>query len=447
MNAEFYKKLVEKHEDAILEAEKWLWKHPEPGYREEKTAKYLAEAFKKAGYEPVYPDSIPGFYAEIDTGRPGPTVLIMGELDALPVPGHPDAVDGICHACGHHLQTSALLGAALALKEPHALDGLCGKIRLMAVPSEESLDYAFREKLPSLGISNVSGKVEYMYRGMFDGVDIALMNHSTDVSNKTLSVFGNSGVLSCCFVVTGKSCHSCRPAEGINAVSAATLGITSVNAIRETFLDEEHVRVNLILDTPGGFGGSIAQSTVVNVMIRGASVNALLRTRAKVARCFAAAAASVGASVKMLMKGFNMPHVVDENYRAVAAEAFSALIGAENVDVHHANSNGGTDCGDVSSVIPMLQSRIACTQGTGHSAQFRITDVRTGTVVNAASELCLAAALLENAGEKAKKIIEGYQPAFASTKDYFEAKHRIMTDQELISYENDGSVRLLPLSI
>lgn len=61
---------------------------------------------------------IPGFYTDIDTGRPGPKVLILGEMDALIAPGHPEAVNGNAHACGHNAQCAALVGTALALRSP-----------------------------------------------------------------------------------------------------------------------------------------------------------------------------------------------------------------------------------------------------------------------------------------------------------------------------------------
>ena len=119
---EKYKAYVEKHRELILAANEYIWKNPEPGYREWKTHAYLEEEFAKLGYELTLAGDIPGFTAEADTGREGPTVAVFGELDSLIVRTHPDAdpQTGAVHACGHNAQCAALLGLAAALKEPGA---------------------------------------------------------------------------------------------------------------------------------------------------------------------------------------------------------------------------------------------------------------------------------------------------------------------------------------
>ena len=94
------KQLVEKHRETILEVERYLWRHPETGFREWNTSAYLAKIFEEAGYELTMAGNIPGFYTDLDTGRPGPKILILGELDCLLQPNHPEAVDGKAHACG-----------------------------------------------------------------------------------------------------------------------------------------------------------------------------------------------------------------------------------------------------------------------------------------------------------------------------------------------------------
>ena len=107
---------VEKHRDLIMEAQKYIWANPETGYRELKTLKYLEDAFEKLGYDLVSAGNIPGFYTVLDTGRPGPEIMVLGELDALLCPEHPDAdpETGAVHCCGHSAQCAALLGIAAA---------------------------------------------------------------------------------------------------------------------------------------------------------------------------------------------------------------------------------------------------------------------------------------------------------------------------------------------
>ncbi len=175
---------VEKHRELILQAERFIWQHPETGYKEIETSKYMEEAFEGLGYEIVRAEGITGFYTCIDTKRPGPTVLVLGELDAVLCPSHKEAnpETGAVHSCGHHAQCAALLGLAAALAEPNILDGFCGKIKLCAVPAEELLEIEFRRELKKQGkIRYFSGKGEFLSRGYFDDVEPGVNSGSTDM--------------------------------------------------------------------------------------------------------------------------------------------------------------------------------------------------------------------------------------------------------------------------
>lgn len=121
--------------------------------------------FENLGYELVLAQNIPGFYTTIDTGRPGPTLLILGEMDSIICPTHKEAdpVTGAVHSCGHNIQCANLIGVAAALKEPNALDNLCGKIKLCAVPAEELLEIEYRSELKQKGIIKYfGGKSEFL---------------------------------------------------------------------------------------------------------------------------------------------------------------------------------------------------------------------------------------------------------------------------------------------
>ena len=232
---------VEKHRQMILDAERWLWAHPQTGYTEWEAHNYLVEKYEALGYSLTLAGNIPGFYTEVDTGRPGPKLAIFGELDALDIANHPESVNGMAHCCGHNGQSAALLGIAAALKEPGALDGLCGTIRLVAVPAEEMIQLAFREDLRKKGvIQYMGGKVEFMARGMLDGVDIAMMVHGSAAGPDEAFDFSGGLGMNGCMAKTirykGKSAHAGgAPHLGINAQYAAMLGLQACNDLRETF--------------------------------------------------------------------------------------------------------------------------------------------------------------------------------------------------------------------
>lgn len=81
--------LVEKYEKLIYDTADHIWAHPETGYREWKTSAYMEKHFEELGYTLTKAGNIPGFYTDLDTGKPGPKIAILGELDSLIVANHP----------------------------------------------------------------------------------------------------------------------------------------------------------------------------------------------------------------------------------------------------------------------------------------------------------------------------------------------------------------------
>ncbi len=164
---------VENYKELIIKAENTILNTPELGFKEWKTTSYMEEIFRSFGYEIKNAGDIPGFYVDIDSNKSGPKILIMCELDALPCDGHPNAIDGVAHACGHNAQCAALIGVAAVLNDDTIVEHLSGSIRLMAVPAEEinSLDYRIDLKNNGI-IKYLSGKVEFLSRGFMDDVDL-----------------------------------------------------------------------------------------------------------------------------------------------------------------------------------------------------------------------------------------------------------------------------------
>ncbi len=202
--------IAEQNKKLTLDAERWLWKHPQTGYTEWEAHEYLKKAFQGLGYSVIETEGIPGFYTDIESGRPGPKIGIFGELDALDIANHPEAVNGMTHSCGHHAQGAGLLGLAAALKTPGVMEGLSGSIRLIAVPAEEMIQLGFREELRKKNvIKYMGGKVEFMARGILNGVDIALMSHAAiDQRADIICRRRMNGCLSKTIRFKGKSSHA-----------------------------------------------------------------------------------------------------------------------------------------------------------------------------------------------------------------------------------------------
>ena len=84
MEKQFYLDLVSKHTQKILETERYIWKHPESGFKEWNTSAYMAKIFEDAGYTLNYAGDIPGWQAPIlKHGMAAP--MLVATMPSVPV--------------------------------------------------------------------------------------------------------------------------------------------------------------------------------------------------------------------------------------------------------------------------------------------------------------------------------------------------------------------------
>lgn len=441
------KEMVASQRELMFAAERHIWKHPETGYREWKTHEYLAAEYRKLGYELVEAGNIPGFYTDIDTGKPGPKLLIMGELDSLIVSTHPecDPETGYVHACGHHAQSAALLGIAAALKQPGALDGMSGSIRLMAVPAEELIEIGYRASLREQGIIKYfGGKVEFMYRGFMDDCDIALLVHTSNSEHKGIGVgVGNNGCLTKNINYEGVSAHAGgAPHLGVNALYAANLGLNAVNALRETFQEKDYIRFHPVITKGGGAVNAIPNDVRVESYVRGASIEAIVSANNRINRALASSAAAMGANVHLQDFPGYCPLYNDKNLYQLTVDVVKEGFGEEWIQEDTKWGTGCTDMGDISCVMPTVQPYCSGACGMGHGSDYGINDPETALVVSAQYQVLMAEALLSNNAEMAQKVIKEADLVYPDKKDYFAAVAKIFLDKKAVTQNEDGTITL-----
>ena len=441
------KEMVASQRELMFAAERHIWKHPETGYREWKTHEYLAAEYRKLGYELVEAGNIPGFYTDIDTGKPGPKLLIMGELDSLIVSTHPecDPETGYVHACGHHAQSAALLGIAAALKQPGALDGMSGSIRLMAVPAEELIEIGYRASLREQGIIKYfGGKVEFMYRGFMDDCDIALLVHTSNSEHKGIGVgAGNNGCLTKNINYEGVSAHAGgAPHLGVNALYAANLGLNAVNALRETFQEKDYIRFHPVITKGGGAVNAIPNDVRVESYVRGASIEAIVSANNRINRALASSAAAMGANVHLQDFPGYCPLYNDKNLYQLTVDVVKEGFGEEWIQEDTKWGTGCTDMGDISCVMPTVQPYCSGACGMGHGSDYGINDPETALVVSAQYQVLMAEALLSNNTEMAQKVIKEADLVYPDKKDYFAAVDKIFLDKKAVTQNEDGTITL-----
>ena len=433
---------AEKHKQLILDAERYIWKNPETGYKEFKTSKYLAEKFEFLGYKLTYAEGITGFFTVIDTGRPGPEVLVMGEMDSVICPAHPesDKETGAVHACGHNAQSAALLGIAAILSEEGMLDSLCGRIRLCAVPAEELLEIEYRKQLRAEGkIKYLGGKSEFLSRGYFDGVDMAFMVHTA----RGFAVGADHvGCIAKSVIYKGKASHAGgNPSGGINALYAASCGLQAANSLRETFRETDLIRFHPIITRGGDMVNAIPETVQIESYVRGKSFDAITRENRKINRALIGAALSIGANIEIIdMPGYS-PLINNVEMKAVVREAAKLVDPSLDLPVDIPWSTGSTDMGDLCGIMPVIHPYAAGAQGTSHGNDYYIVDPVSACVKNAKWQVIMLKLLLENGAERAKKIIANFKPQFASAKDFLDFQDSLNDEGDRITY-SDGKAEI-----
>ena len=132
---------VKAYADELVAFRRDLHAHPELSWAEVRTTRLLKERLVEAGLDPrVLPG---GTGLTCDVGSGDRVVGLRADIDALPIVDGKDVpyastVAGVCHACGHDVHASMVLGAGLVLADLAREGGLPGRVRLILQPAEES---------------------------------------------------------------------------------------------------------------------------------------------------------------------------------------------------------------------------------------------------------------------------------------------------------------------
>jgi amidohydrolase len=422
---------VDAHADELEVLARQIFAQPELGFKEHRTAQTVQQWFDKLGLPHRDGIALTGTRAELSCGSPGPSVAILGELDSLLCWEHPDRDPrtGAVHACGHNTQIATMLGAGMALQQ--VAPELAGRIVLMAVPAEEYVELeerlAFREQgqLEFLG-----GKAEMVRLGAFDDVDIAMMIHATArPEDGDMAVGGtNNGMVAKFVRFLGRTSHAGgAPDQGVNALSAARVALAGIDAVRETFKDDDHIRVHPIVTRGGDVVNAIPADVRLEMFCRGASLQAIELAHRKVDRALKAGALALGAAVEITTLPGYLPLLHDANlvklYRANAVE----IVGAENVR-DRGHGGGSTDMGDISHILPTVHPYAGGASGAGHGADYRIIDY-TRAVMNPAKALAMTVVdLLSDDSREARRIMTEFKPRM-TREEYLAYLRRMSTNQ------------------
>ncbi|MFP6619732.1 MAG: amidohydrolase [Pirellulaceae bacterium] len=426
---------IDEARDRVVGIGEAIMDTPELGFKEHRTADRVRTTFEDLGLEAESGLAITGVKAVLRGGQPGPTVALMGELDALQVPGHPraDAETGAAHACGHNAQIAGLMGAAIGLSQSGIADHLAGNVVFFAVPAEEYVEIDYRIGLVKSGATSfLTGKQELVQLGQFDDIDMAVMIHSTspDVAEGSMGLSPSSnGFVAKSIRFLGKASHAggC-PERGVNALYAAQLALSAINAQRETFADEDCVRVHPIITKGGDLVNIIPAEVTMETYVRAKTADAILDASHKVDRSLRGAAIAMGCQVEIDTVPGNLPLRNDPVLSEIFKENAGQLFGADQYR-DYGHSGGSTDAGDLSQIMPVLHPMMTGAAGTHHQTDWCIADHEAGYVAPAKTMAMMAVDLLAGDGARAREVLDRFDPAM--TKQQYLDRQQAVFKSEL----------------
>ena len=245
--------------DYVVGLRRAFHRKPELGLKEFETSRRVREELSARSI-PFRTVGDTGVVAEISGGRPGPTVLLRADMDALPIQeetGLPFAsqVPGVMHACGHDAHTAMLLGAAALLWEER--EALPGRVRLVFEPAEEFAG-AGRTLLEA---------------GVLEGADTVFAIHvAPNLPRGAVSVQPGVRMSGCGFfslTVRGRSGHGSAPHEGIDVIPAACAMVSAL----QTVVSREVSPRDFVVITVGTFHAG----TAANILAGEAKLTGTIR--------------------------------------------------------------------------------------------------------------------------------------------------------------------------
>ena len=340
-------------EPRLIEIRRDLHAHPELGFEEVRTAGVVAAELARLGIPHRTGVGRTGVVGTIQGGRPGPTLAIRADMDALPIheqTGLPFAsqVNGKMHACGHDIHTSTLLGVAAVL---HGMaPQLAGTVRLLFQPAEELL----------------AGAAAMIEDGAMAGVDRALGFHNhPDIPVGRFS-FARGACLAASdsfdITVAGRSGHAAHPDDAVDPIVAACHLVTQLQTVVSREVKPLHPCVVTV--------GAIHAGTVHNIipdtcLVRGTvrTLHAAARARAEQAVRRLCAGLEAGMRVRCDIRYVHgVPALVnDDGMLDRTMASVQAQFGADAVEEGEP-SLGGEDFALVAALVPAFQLRIGSGQ-------------------------------------------------------------------------------------
>lgn len=400
--------LLDKKKEELFALGDELFRNPELGYKEFETKKILTEYFEKNGLKVEELGYRTAFRVSVGNGRP--YIGLVAELDAIPTLGHPfeNKKDHAAHSCGHSTQCAIMAYTLVHLKDKVKN----GTVTLYFTPGEEFTDVLFRKQLIKNGeINYIGGKVNLLTGGCFDREDLFIHLHTMGQTPYHFSLNSSlAGFVYKEIAFHGKASHAAvAPHNGINALNAFVLFDNAVNMLRETFQEEDHIRIHGILREGGQTVNSIPERTVYECYVRSLDQEALKKVAKQVDDAARYCAKAIGASATIKTTPGYLPMHQSREINDVIRKQMLKYCKPNEIYEDEISMAAG-DIGDLSCFKPTVQFGYSGFGGNCHGKDLCILDHERAYLEPAKIVYDTVLDLL-NDPQQVKKIKKAFKPS------------------------------------
>ena len=230
--------------------------YPELGYQEKRTSALVAKELRSIGVSVREGVAKTGVVGLLKGERPGKTVALRGDMDALPITERNNTpyrsrVDGVMHACGHDANTTTVLGAAMLLSNYRHV--LKGNVKFIFQPSEEAPP---------------GGALPMIKAGVLKAPKVdAIIGVHVDPSIPVGKIGLRSGPMMAAaddfwFAVLGEAAHGAKPHLGVDAISLSAQVIQALQTIPSRQMNPVHSVVVTVGTIKGGYRRNVIADRV-----------------------------------------------------------------------------------------------------------------------------------------------------------------------------------------
>jgi hippurate hydrolase len=314
---------------AVVAIRRRIHRHPEIGVQLPETQEVIVDELGRIGIDGRKGKALSSVVAVIEGGRPGPTVLLRGDMDALPL--HEDTgldfaseIDGAMHACGHDTHVAMLLGAARLLQDRRA--DLAGQVILMFQPGEEGLGGAatmIEEGLLDITADATTGGARPT--GAL-AIHISTRYPSGEIHLRPGPEMASTDVIR--ITVRGRGGHASAPHTSLDPITVAAEIVIALQTMVTRRVDVFDPAVVTIAQIKGGTTNNIIpESVFLFGTIRTVSEERRAAVRAGVKRVAEGIAAAHGAAAEVDLEAGYPVTVNDPEYTSFVMDAARDLVG------------------------------------------------------------------------------------------------------------------------